>query len=77
MQGKEQESEERAGVLHIFLLRVDVGALGEELVDEAEKAVLRRITEGGPAGLQSRGDGDAAEGGLEGREGAGDIGGLE
>jgi hypothetical protein len=57
---KEQESEGRAGVIHIFCLCVDFGALGEELVDEAEKAVLRRIMESDPAVLRSRGDGDAA-----------------
>jgi hypothetical protein len=36
-------------VEHILVRRVDLGALGEELVDEAELAELRRHVEGGPA----------------------------
>jgi hypothetical protein len=50
---KEQESEGRAGVLHIFCLCVDVGALGEELVNEAELAAPRRPMEGSASILRS------------------------
>jgi hypothetical protein len=35
---------------HVIVLRVDVGTLGEELVDEAELARLRRKHEGGEGG---------------------------
>jgi hypothetical protein len=38
----------------IIILVVDVGALGEELVDEAELAVKRREVERGKAVLRSR-----------------------
>jgi hypothetical protein len=39
---------------HIFVLRFDVGTLGEQLVDqvELELAVQRRIVEGGVAKLR-------------------------
>jgi hypothetical protein len=38
--------------MHLCVLRLDVGALGEDLVDEAELAELRRQMEDGRAILQ-------------------------
>lgn len=41
-----------AAVKHILVLRIDVGAPGEQLVDEAELAITRGNVEGGPAILR-------------------------
>lgn len=41
-----------AAVKHILVLRIDVGAPGEQLVDEAELAITRGNVKGGPAILR-------------------------
>lgn len=62
-----------AAVKHILVLRIDVGAPGEQLVDEAELAITRGNVEGGPAilrwGTEGRRRGGRKKSGSRGGEG--------
>jgi hypothetical protein len=66
--------------MHIFVLCVDFGDLGEEFVDEAELASLRRDMERGPAILRCGSARAAVEGsgdGMKGGENMSDSSGLQ
>jgi hypothetical protein len=39
-------------VMHMYVFRIDIGTLGEQLVDHLELVVPRRIVEGGVATLR-------------------------